>query len=525
MTKYPQRSYEQMDFNVEKISDPRTKKITRVQILSEHATMSFLFTGLYYKLYQRRLRVEHSLGDGLFFIDNRGVKITPEQIEQLNTEFKKIVTDSKPIVLDNMPRSELMEHFRKLGDKDKVGVLKAWQDTMIPVIKYDDFIDYVLEPMSTDKSRMTDFEIRYYMKGVLLRMTTLLNPTSIKEWKDPKVLHMMFHEYTEWGKLLNVDSVAKLNKAVYNGKIKKIKLVAEGLHERKFAKLAEALCANFPQRRVVTCAGPSSSNKTTFAHRLEIQLNVNGYEATVIEMDDYFQDTCKIPVGPDGLQDLEHISAMNVPLLAERVHTLLEGKPIPRRKFYFKEGKGVDDEKHQLILKPNSFLILEGIHGLNPELLNQLGQDQVTPVYVSALTPLNIDYNHRFPTSDLRLIRRIIRDHYTRGKTPRETIRRWTSVRLGEERNIFPYQANAQLFFNSSIVYELPVLAVYGRPLLSEATEPAPDEDPNSPETKDVTDEAERLLGLLKVFYECPSEIVPRNSTIREFIGGSELET
>lgn len=524
MSKYPQKSFEQKDFPIDKVSDPRTKKVTRVQLLSEHATMSFLFTSLYFRLFKRRLRCEHSLGDGLFYIDNQGQKITQEQIDQLNTEFRKIISDSKPITLDNIPRRELMEHFKKLGDKDKVGVLKAWQDSMIPVVKYEEFIDYVLEPMSTDKSRMTEFEIRYYMKGVLLRMPTLLNPTTIKEWNDPKVLHMMFHEYEEWGKLLNVDSVAKLNKSVYTGKIKKIKLVAEGLHERKFAKLAEALCANFPQRRVVTCAGPSSSNKTTFAHRLEIQLNVNGYEATVIEMDDYFQDTAKIPVGPDGLQDFEHISAMNVPLLAERVHTLLEGKPIPRRKFHFKEGVGIDDDKHQLILKPNAFLILEGIHGLNPELLNQLGKDAVTPIYVSALTPLNIDYNHRFPTSDLRLIRRLIRDHYTRGKTPRETIRRWTSVRLGEERNIFPYQANAQLFFNSSIVYELPILAVYGRPLLCEATEPAPGEDPNSPETIDVTNEAERLLGLLKVFYEVPPDLAPRNSTIREFVGGSELE-
>ncbi|OHT15367.1 Phosphoribulokinase [Tritrichomonas foetus] len=517
-------SFEQKDFPLDKIHDPREKKVTRVQILSEHATMSFLLTSIYKKLFKNNLRIEHSLGDGFYYVDVTGLKITDEHVTQLKDELTKVIKSKTPIQLSTMKRSELVQHFKKLGDTDKVGVLKAWQDTIIPIIKYEDYLDYVLEPMSTDKSRLTKFELRYYMKGVLMRLPTMLNPTSIKEWKDPKVLHMMFHEYSEWARLLNVESVAKLNQAIYNGDIKKIKLVAEGLHERKFAKLAEALCANFKQRRVVTCAGPSSSNKTTFAHRLEIQLNVNGYEACVIEMDDYFQDTAKIPVGPDGLQDFEHISAMNVELLAQRVKMLLSGKPIPRRKFVFKDGIGVDDPKHQLVLKPNAFLILEGIHGLNPVLLEQLGKDLVTPIYVSALTPLNIDYNHRFPTSDYRLIRRIIRDHQYRGQSPRMTIRRWTSVRVGEERNIFPFQANAQLFFNSSIVYELPILAVYGRPLLCEATEPAPDEDPDAPETKEVTQEAERLLGLLKVVYELPPEMAPRTSTIREFIGGSELD-
>lgn len=524
MTSTKDPSFEQKDFPLEKIHDPRSQKVTRVQLLSEHATMNFLLTSLYYKLFNRRLRIEHSLGDGFYYLDSDSNVITQEQIDQLTAGLKEILNEQDPIVISEMPRRELVEYFKKFCDIDKLGVLRAWQDKIIPIVQYKEFIDYIIEPVSTDKSRLTEFELRTYMKGALMRLPTLLNPTAIREWKDPKVLHSMFQEYAEWSKLLNVDSVSKLNNAVYTGGIKKIKLVAEGLHERKFAKLAELLCANFKQRRVITCAGPSSSNKTTFAHRLEIQMNVNGYEATVIEMDDYFQDSDKIPFGPDGLQDFEHISAMNVSLLAERVHMLLDGKPIPRRKFDFKSGKGVDDESHQMVLNPNAFLILEGIHGLNPELLNQLGNDLVTPIYVSALTPLNIDYNHRFPTSDLRLIRRIIRDHQFRGQNPRQTIRRWTSVRVGEERNIFPYQQNAKLFFNSSTVYELPILAVYGRPLLCEATEPEPNEDPNSPETKEVTEEAERLLGLLKLIYELPPDYAPRNSTIREFIGGSELD-
>jgi uridine kinase len=238
-------------------------------------------------------------------------------------------------------------------------------------------------------------------------------------------------------------------------------------------------------------------------------------------MDDYFQDGDKIETDADGQQDLEHISAMNVSLLSERV-LLLQGESVPVRKFNFVKAKGEDHPTKKLTLPKDAFLILEGIHGLNPQLLVHLGQS--SPIYVSALTPLNIDFNHRFPTSDLRLIRRIVRDSQFRGCNARKTLRRWTSVRVGEERNIFPYQENAKLFFNSSLVYELPVLFIYAKPMLSEALIPDPDENSDSPEAKEVSREATRLLGLLNNFYTLDPVFVPRYSCIREFIGGSELE-
>ena len=518
------KSMELFDFAIDKIHDPRDTKVTRTQLLSEHSVSSFLFTSIYQSLYKRHLRIEHSLGDGFYYIDNEGIPITDKQVEELSIEYEKIVTNDTPLEIITMPRSDLIKYFKAQKCYDKAGVMKAWQDAVIPIIKCGDFIDYVIEPMSVDKERLKIFEIRKFEDGILLRLPTMLNPTSIKEYKDPMVLHEMFGEYASWAKLLNVDSVSKLNNAIYTGDINKIKLVAEGLHEKKISKIAQKLCKNFAHKKVVTIAGPSSSNKTTFAKRLEIQLNVNGYEATVIEMDDYFQDTAKIPFGEDGLQDFEHISAMNLELLGQRVHELLEGKSIPKRKFNFKRGVGEDDPKLRFKLKQNSFLILEGIHGLNPDLLKVLGTDNVTPIYVSALTPLNIDYNHRFPTSDLRLIRRIIRDNKYRGQSPRTTIRRWTSVRVGEERNIFPYQANAEQFFNSSLVYELPVLSVYGKVLLCEATEPGEDEDPDSPEAIETTLEARRLLGLLNFFYPLSPEVAPPTSCIREFVGNSELK-
>ena len=518
-----QPSLDLTEFPLEKIHDPRDEKVTRTQLLSRHATMNFLLTTLYNKLYKSLLRLEHSLGDGFYFLDANGTKIGEDRITQLETELHDILNSPTPITIENIPREEAIAKFKEAGYKDKVGVLKAWQDASIPMIKCGDLTDYVLEPMSTDKAVLDVFEIRPYGEGIILRLPTMLNPRGLKEWKDPKVLHAMFREYGEWAKLLNVENVGKLNQAIFKGTIKDIKLVAEGLHERKFAILAEKLASNFKNKRVITIAGPSSSNKTTFAKRLELALHVTGYSAVVIEMDDYFQDGDKIPFGPDGLQDLEHISAMNVELLAERVHKLLKGEPIPVRKYNFKRSRGEDDPKKRIILSSDSFLILEGIHGLNPELLQHIGTTTVTPIYVSALTPLNIDTNHRYPTSDLRLIRRMIRDNQYRGCSARKTLRRWTSVRVGEERNIFPYQGNAELFFNSSLIYELPVLSIYARVLLSEATMPDDGEDPNTDEAKDVTAEARRLLGLINLCYPLSPEIVPRISCIREFIGGSEL--
>jgi len=350
-------------------------------------------------------------------------------------------------------RSELVAFFTDRGFNDKLGLIKTWHDEYIPCISCGDYLDYVLEPMSVDKERLRIFQVIQYADGIVLRFPTLLHPTALSEWNDPRALFEMFSEYREWAKLINCDTVSKLNSIIYERKIDSLKWVAEGLHEQKFAKIAKYLVKRVDKKRIVTIAGPSSSNKTTFAKRLAIQLRVNGYESVVIGMDDFYKDTCDILPGPDGLQDFESIDALNIAVLSDNVKRLLNGETIPVRKFNFKTGKGFNDEKETISLPKNAFLIIEGIHGLNPELLNSLNRDLVTPIYVSALTPLCLDYNHRFPTSDLRLIRRIIRDFRYRGYSPRKTIMRWTSVRVGEERNIFPFQGNAELFFNSSLVY------------------------------------------------------------------------
>ncbi|OHS99614.1 Phosphoribulokinase [Tritrichomonas foetus] len=496
----------------------------RVQQNAERATLIFITSCLYKQLFKRQLKVSHSLGDGLFCVDLEKLEITPNMIIQLQTAINEFLATHKSMQSIDIPRAELFKRFSDDGRQDKIGILKTISDNPVHCVKCGDFIDYALETMLMDLTRLPVFGLRPYHNGFVLRMPTLLSPNALAEWSDPAAQLEMFNEYTEWAELVGVDNIAKLNELIYNREVDDIKWVCEGLHQRKLANIASSLVAGYPEKRVVTIAGPSSSNKTTFAKRLAIALRVNGYHSLVIEMDDYFLNRDDTPFGPDGLRDFEAITALNVELLADRVHKLVAGESIPRRKFDFKDGVGIDVQEDQQKLGDKTFLILEGIHGLNPELLMHIGRDEVVPIYVAPLTPLSIDNTHRFPTTDLRLIRRIIRDHKYRGYTARKTIHRWTSVRMGEEKNIFPYQGNAEMFFNSSLVYELPVLSIFARSLLAEATVPEEDEDPNDPITKEITREARRLLGLANLFYAIPLQDVPHISCIREFTGGSDLK-
>jgi len=520
------RPLSQICLNVisEQTHDPRNEKITRIQLLSEHASLSFLTCSLYNKLFNKLLKVEHSLGDGYFLTDIQMTPITSEMTDQIRQGLIAILNSEDKIETVHVPRNELIGYFKERGFTDKLGLLKTWFDELIPCVKCGEFIDFMLEPISNDKERLKIFDIKQFENGFILRFPTLLCPKTIVEWSDPHALNEMFREYREWAKLIDCDTVSKLNDIIFQRKIDDIKWVAEGLHEQKLAKIAKYLVKKSDTKKVATVAGPSSSNKTTFALRLAIQLRVNGFTSIVISMDDYYKNRADIPFGADGLQDFESIDALNIPVLAERIKKMLNGESVPRRRFDFHTGVGYDDSKEMQSLPKNAFLIIEGIHGLNPILLNSIGSDVVVPIYVSALTPLHLDFSHRFPTSDLRLIRRIIRDYRYRNYSPRKTIRRWTSVRIGEERNIFPFQGNAELFFNSALVYELPVLSVQGKALLAEATMPEDDEDPNSAESKEVTKEARRLLGLLNFFYPASTEIVPHISCIREFVGGSDLK-
>ncbi|KAK8884933.1 hypothetical protein M9Y10_044056 [Tritrichomonas musculus] len=510
--------------------------VIRSQLISEHVSLTFLLSTRYSILFNRRLKIDHSVGDGLYCTDEENsTEITPDICQKLTDKILEFLNDkNSKLEMIYVPRDELIDIFTKNKLFDKVGILKTWLDDPIPCIKAGDIIDYAFEKISTDKERLKIFEIRPYGKGLLIRYPSSIDPTKIGPFVDQQVVHNMINEYSDWAKLINCDYVSKLNEAIYKRNIDDIKWVAEGLHEQKLAIISEKLASNFKNKRIVTIAGPSSSNKTTFAKRLAIALRVLGYQSTVIEMDDYFKDNKDVPFGPDGLQDFESIDCLNLKLLGKRVNQLLSGERIPRRRFNFKLGEGYDSYPENateseiegcesLQLPEKSFLILEGIHGLNPILLNALGRDRVTPIFVSALTPLKIDADHRFPTSTLRLIRRMVRDFKYRGHSPRQTLLRWGSVRRGEEKNILPYQQNAEYWFNSALVYELPVLSIYAKGLLAEASVPEPNEDPESEKAREITTMALRVQSLLNLFYPVSVETVPHISCIREFVGGSDL--
>lgn len=419
--------------------------ITRTQLISEPATLSFLCSSIYEKITNRILKLEHSLGDGYYLTDFESNPISQETATELQNQINSILSSQLEIQFTYRERAELLKRFARFPDK--IGLLKSIVDDAIPCVECGDLWDYKLERMSADKERLKIFEIRIFHDGLLLRFASLSNPNSLKEFEDPSTLYEMFREQREWAKVIKCNTVSHLNDLIYRDKISDIKWVAEGLHEQKLAQIAKHLCKHFPAKRLINISGPSSSNKTTFARRLEIQLKVHKMQSLTIGMDDYYKDTVNIPYEADGIQDFEAFTALNISLLSERVSSLLKGEKVPVRHFNFTTGGGEDSQTEILELKSNMFLIIEGIHGLNPNLLNSFGRENVTPIYVSALTPLNLDYNHRFPTSDLRLIRRIIRDFNFRGYSPRKTIMRWTSVRKGEEKNIFPFQGNAELFF------------------------------------------------------------------------------
>ena len=501
----------------------KPKLIPRTILQAEANGLLFLTAAEYWRKTGRYLIVNHSLHDGVFVQDPEG-KISIEAIKELQDDVKNLLQQPVPIEFVKIPRDELMKKFVANGQDDKVGVLKTMNTSTIRCLKSGEYVDYEIDEVSDNIPRDKCFELHPYSGGFILRTPTLTSQTKLIDWVDPAPQLEMFKEYTDWAKLVGVKTISQLNQKIFKRDFEELKWTAEGLHKKKLAKIARDLVAGFPEKRIITIAGPSSSNKTTFAKLLQINLRVLGYSSLVIEMDDYAQNREETPFGPDGLRDYEAITAFNLKVFGERVHKLLNGETIPRRKFDFKTGLGYDIEEEKQSLPDKTFVIFEGIHGLNPELLQVIGMNLVTPIYVAPLTPLSIDNGHRFPTTDLRLIRRIIRDHKYRGTSARQSIMRWTSVRKGEERNIFPYQKNAQMFFNSSLIYELPVLSIYGRSLLAEATIPEENEDPESPQAKMITQEAKRILALLNMFYPIPSEEVPHISCIREFIGGSDLK-
>jgi len=476
------------------------------QLSKKLASLAFILGKVYKdKSQDKTLIIEHSFGDGLYCHDSNWDTISDDLILQLDSQIRGIIHDEK-ISFTQSDRSEYLKELYIDNDRAKVEVVNKWQSDSIPVVTLNGYRDIRIEPMETDMSKLLPFKLQSYKEGLLLRIPTQLAPDIVRPFKDRPKLFSVIEEREQWGSILNISTIQEVNETIRNGEINELIWVAEGLHENKLSQIANEIVLSFPEKKVICIAGPSSSGKTTFARRLGIQLRVNGFKTHLISMDDYFIDRKDLPISEDGTQDFESVDALNTELLCNRLKKLLAGESIPKRKFDFGAGVGIDSDE-EIQLGEWDLILMEGIHGLNPKLSSEFGKEHLVQIYVSAITQLNIDDHHRMSTSDNRLLRRIVRDFQFRGYSPDETLNRWPSVRLGEEKNIFPFQEEADFMFNTALIHEFPALAKIAIPILK-----------NIP-----LDEAKRLSTLLHFFEELDIDKVPGTSILREFIGGSEF--
>lgn len=435
-------------------------------------------------------------------------EVNDEMIAKINKKFKEIVEIDIPIIKKVMTKKEAKEfYYKEKNEKGRLQIEDGYKDT-VSLYYCEDYYNYFygILPISTGFAKI--YEIIKYHNGILIRYPNKKDITKLPVFEENKKLLETLDEYENLHETLHVQTLYKLNRIIKRKKIKEYILLDEALHEKKMAKIADDI-VNRKKVKVVLIAGPSSSGKTTFAHRLGIQLRLNGLKPVTISVDNYFVERENNPKDEFGNYDFECIEAIDTKLFNEHILKLLNGEEIDVPTFDFEVGtKRYNGEKMRL--KDDQILVIEGIHCLNDKLTSLIPKDQKYKIYISCLTVLNLDFNNRISTTDSRLIRRIVRDHQFRGYSALHTLKMWDSVNRGEEKNIFPYQEEADSMFNSSLIYEIAVLKDYAVPLLKEINNTMPEYS-----------EAKKLLSLLEYFESVPSEYVPTNSLLREFIGGS----
>lgn len=458
----------------------------------------------------RTLMIKHTLSNGLF-CEFLGYATTDNEIEQIQERMKVMVAQDLPIKKYLVENEEARRIFAEQKQEDKVKLLRYRDKEAAHVYELDGFVEYFYGYMVNRTGILSKFKLLYLSPGMILRTPEVDDIDLVKPYHEQKKLAMIHQEAKDWAEMLHVPHLAALNEIITRGEVDDIIRVNEALHEKKIAYIADTICAN-PSIRLVLISGPSSSGKTTFAQRLLIQLRVNGRRPVSISLDNYFVDRSRTPKDEFGNYDFEALDALDIDLFNEHLTRLIDGEEVEIPIYNFKTGSS--ENKGVLIkVPPGEPIIIEGIHGLNERLTWRIPLVNKFKIYISALTQLNVDYSNRIPTTDCRLIRRIIRDARTRGYSAQNTIKCWPSVRRGEERNIFTYQENADVMFNSSLVYELAALKLYVEPLLEAISNEYPEHV-----------EASRLLRFLSYFRVIPPNNIPPNSILREFIGGSWFE-
>ena len=476
-------------------------------------TISAVFIMACKELYpQTKVSIEYFLGPGLYGKLGQGYPIDFNNLKEIEEKMREIIDKDYKIERIEYKRADALNIFRENGYADKLRLFEFIDKEWISIYKinghYDSFHGYLAHSTGYVK----DFKLKYYYPGVIILFPSKKNNYKLDDFKEQKQLARMFEDTSKWLDILDLSYVGSLNEKVKAGKIDEVIQISEARHEKKVAEIADVIYKE-SDVNIVLIAGPSSSGKTTFSNRLKVQMNVNGQRPITISLDDYFVDRDKTPLNKDGSPNFETIESIDIEVLNMDLIKLLEGKSIELPKFNFLTGKR---EKSGKIVKldKNHPIIIEGIHGLNPRLTKMIPEKNKFKIYISALTQLNLDPHNRISTTDIRLIRRMVRDVKFRGNGPLKTFEMWKGVREGEERYIFPYQEQADIMFNSSLVYEMPVLKKYILPLLGKI------------EKSNVHySEARKLIKFLEYFVDVEDEkVIPPNSILREFIGGASFK-
>jgi uridine kinase len=475
-------------------------------------SLTFLLEAAYEELFSHgSIAIDHSVFSGGYYchvLDRESLTI--DELRRLEKRMRSIVDADLQLKRTVVSLKEAIDYFQSKGQGDKVQLLAYRKKDYVTLYQLLNCRDYHHGYMVPSTGYMQWFALAPTGQGFTLRFPRRHRPTELLPLPDYPNLLATFSQYGSWLRKLGISSAGALNDAIYSGRIQEVILVSEALHEQRVADIADEVTACMDHTRVVFIAGPSSSGKTTFAKRLTIQLLAHGISPFSFEMDNYFVDRQDTPLDENGQYDFESLQALDHKLLAHNLRHLINGDSIQLPRYNFVSGKRELGEVVQL--DPDQIVMLEGIHGLNPELLPEIPADKTFRIYVSALTQLNLDRHNRVSTTDTRMLRRIVRDARERGYSALETIRHWESVRRGEKRYIFPFQENADIMFNSALAYELPVLKLLAEPLLRQVSFGTPEYI-----------EAKRLLAFLEWFLPLESELIPDNSILREFTGGSIL--
>ena len=450
--------------------------------------------------------VEHSLDKGIYLEPN--FELTEATLNQIKSEMQKIIDSNLSITKLTIDRFEAQRYFESIKDYPKAGVMKYNTNTYVTLYRMGNSYNYFYNMMPTSTGKLKDFDLTYInKKGLVLRFPTAYIKDKIKEYEHHPHMYDVFNEYRAWAKTIQIENSVDLNKMISSGSINDLIRMDETLQSNKLLEVARKISEN-KKIKMVLMAGPSSSGKTTTSRKLSMYLKSFGLKIRTISMDDYFVDSAQTPLGEDGKPDFECLEAVDLELFDKQIEQLLNGEEVILPTFNF--ILGVKEYKEKAKMDKNEILVIEGIHGLDSNILTNIPRENKFKIYLSALTELNIDNHNRISTSDNRLLRRIIRDNRTRGYDVTKTLESWAKVRSGEEKYVFPYQDDADFTFNTGLIYEIGILKTYVEPLLYSV-------DDQSPQYE----EAKRLIDFLRLFLPIPSDAVPQDSILREFIGNS----